>query len=145
MAEKDTFYGKKKKRPFYFRLQGSDKIVRVTANSQDAADKLADKINPETAAVVATDMQGNPLARGNDAVLQRPDGTQYIVGEGYSSTDPERIKAFAEGMSTGEMITDVQQKALLQENPNLARGAFEAPESWLCIDRAPLCTASEPL
>ena len=122
MAEKDTFYGKKKKRPFYFRLQGSDKIVRVTANSQDAADKLADKINPETAAVVATDMQGNPLARGNDAVLQRPDGTQYIVGEGYSSTDPERIKAFAEGMSTGEMITDVQQKALLQENPNLARG-----------------------
>jgi hypothetical protein len=53
--------------------------------------------------------------------MQRPDGTQYIIGEGYSATDPERIKAFAEGMSTEQMITDVQQKALLQENPNLAR------------------------
>lgn len=121
MADKDTFYGKKKKKPFYFRLQETDKIVRVTATSQAEADRLADKIDPKTAAVVATDAQGNPLARGSDAVMQRPDGTQYIIGEGYSGTDPERIKAFAEGMSTEQMITDVQQKGLLQENPNLAR------------------------
>lgn len=121
MAEQDTFYGKKEKRPFYFRLQGTDKIVRVTATSQEEADKLADKIDPKTAAVVATDAQGNPLARGSDAIMRRPDGTQYLVGKGYSATDPERIKAFAEGMSTEQMITDVQQKALLQENPNLAR------------------------
>ena len=121
MADKDTFYGKKKKKPFYFRLQGTDKIVRVTATSQAEADKLADKINPKTTAVVATGADGKPLARGTDAVMQRPDGTQYLVGEGYSGTDPERIKAFAEGMSTEQMITDVQQQALLQENPNLAR------------------------
>lgn len=121
MADKDTFYGKKKKRPFYFRLQGTDKIVRVTATSQAEADKLADKIDPKTAAVVATGADGKPLARGSDALMQRPDGTQYLVGEGYSGTDPERIKAFAEGMSTEQMITDVQQQALLQENPNLAR------------------------
>ena len=121
MAEQDTFYGKKKKRPFYFRLQGTDKIVRVTATSQAEADKLADKIDPKTAAVVATGADGKPLARGSDAVMQRPDGTQYLVGEGYSGTDPKRIKAFAEGMSTEQMITDVQQQALLQENPNLAR------------------------
>jgi hypothetical protein len=121
MADKDTFYGKKKKKPFYFRLQGTDKYVRVTATSQAEADRLADKIDPKTTAVVATDAQGKPLARGSDAVMQRPDGTQYIIGEGYSATDPERIKAFAEGMSTEQMITDVQQKALLQENPNLAR------------------------
>ena len=121
MAEKDTFYGKKKKLPFYFRLQGSDKIVRVTATSQAEADSLADKIDSKTTAVVASDAQGNPLARGTDAVLQSPNGKQYLVGQGYSTTDPERIKSFAEGISTGEMITDAQQKALLQENPNLAR------------------------
>ena len=121
MADKDTFYGKKKKSAFYYRLQGTDKVVRVTATSQAEADKLADKIDPKTAAVVATDAEGKPIARKSDAVMQRPDGTQYLVGEGYSTTDPERIKAFAEGMSTEQMITDVQQQALLQENPNLAR------------------------
>lgn len=121
MADKDTFYGKKKKKPFYFRLQGTDKYVRVTATSQAEADKIADKIDPKTTAVVATGADGKPLARGANAVMQRPDGTQYLVGEGYSATDPERIKAFAEGMSTEQMITDVQQQALLQENPNLAR------------------------
>ena len=121
MADKDTFYGKKKKKAFYYRLQGTDKVVRVTATSQAEADKLADKIDPKTAAVVATGADGKPLARKSDALMQRPDGTQYLVGEGYSTTDPERIKAFAEGMSTEEMITDVQQQALLQENPNLAR------------------------
>jgi galactitol-specific phosphotransferase system IIB component len=121
MAEQDTFYGKKTKRPFYFRLQGTDKVVRITATSQAGADKLADKIDPKTAAVVATDDKGNLLARGNDAVMQRPDGTQYLIGQGFSSTDPERIEAFAKGMSSEEMITDVQQKALLQENPSLAR------------------------
>ena len=121
MADKDTFYGKNKKSAFYYRLQGTDKVVRVTATSQAEADKLADKIDPKTAAVVATDAEGKPIARKSDAVMQRPDGTQYLVGEGYSTTDPERIKAFAEGMSTEQMITDVQQQALLQENPNLAR------------------------
>lgn len=121
MAEQDTFYGKKTKRPFYFRLQGTDKVVRITATSQAEADKLADKIDPKTATVVATDDKGNLLARGTDAVMQRPDGTQYLIGQGLSSTDPEDIEAFAKGMSTDEMITDVQQKALLQENPNLAR------------------------
>lgn len=133
MADKDTFYGKQKKRPFFIALGGDrSKVVRIVAASEDEALELSDKIDPRTATMVALDQSGNPLIRGNDALMQLG-GKQMLVGEGYSTSDPQKIEEFVGGASTQQLGRTMQQEALLQEEAVGARGAAMLPATMFGV------------
>jgi len=124
MADTKPDYSKPKKRPFYIALGGDRKrVVRIAAKDQDEALRLSDKIDPRTATLVALDENGQLLRRGDDAVMETTNGQRMLVGQGYSTSDPDRISQFASGMSTADLGKQMQQQALLQEELAGGRGS----------------------
>ena len=124
MADTKADYSKPKKRPFYIALGGDRKrVVRIVAKDQDEALRLSDKIDPRTATLVALDEQGQLLRRGDDAVMEMTNGQRMLVGQGYSTPDPDRIAQFASGMSTDQLIRQTSQEGMIAENPFTARVA----------------------
>ena len=124
MADTKPDYSKSKKRPFYIALGGDRKrVVRIVAKDQDEALRLSDKIDPRTATLVALDENGQLLRRGDDAVMEMTNGQRMLVGQGYSTPDPDRIAQFASGMSTDQLIRQTSQEGMIAENPLTARVA----------------------
>lgn len=124
MADTKPDYSKPQKRPFYIALGGDRKrVVRIVAKDQDEALRLSDKIDPRTATLVALDENGQLLRRGDDAVMEMTNGQRMLVGQGYSTPDPDRIAQFASGMSTDQLIRQTSQEGMIAENPLTARVA----------------------
>ena len=124
MADTKPDYSKPKKRPFYLALGGDRKrVVRIVAKDVEEAKRLSDKIDPRTATLVALDEQGNLLRRGDDAVMEMTNGQRMLVGQGYSTADPDRIAQFASGMSTADLSKQMMQQSLLKEEPAGALGS----------------------
>ena len=124
MADTKPDYSKPNKRPFYIALGGDRKrVVRIAAKDQAEALRLSEKLDPRTATLVALDEQGQLLRRGDDAVMEMTNGQRMLVGQGYSTSDPDRIAQFTSGMSTSELGKQMQQQALLQEELAGGRGS----------------------
>ena len=124
MADTKSDYRKTKKSPFYIALGGDRKrVVRIVAEDKDEALRLSDKVDPRTATLVALDENGQLLRRGDDAVMEMTNGQRMLVGQGYSTADPDRISQFASGMSTDQLIRQTSQEGMIAENPLTARVA----------------------
>ena len=124
MADTKPDYSKPKKRPFYIALGGDRKrVVRILAKDQDEALRLSDKVDPRTATLVALNENGQLLRRGDDAVMEMTNGQRMLVGQGYSTSDPDRIAQFASGISTDQLIRQTSQEGMIAENPFTARVA----------------------
>lgn len=124
MADTKPDYSKPKKRPFYIALGGDrSKVVRIVAETQDEALRLSDKVDPRTATLVALDENGQLIRRGDDAVMEMTNGQRMLVGQGYSTPDPDRIAQFTAGMSTDDLSKQMMQQSLLQEEPAGALGS----------------------
>ena len=133
MAE-ETFYGKTKKRKFFFRQPNDDKTYMVQAVTQAEADKLFDEMDKSKATFVAAGQDGNPLVKVKnnlegggfdaDVVLQSVEGQRFLVGSGASSSDPEDIRRFIEeGFTTENQISENIAQSIIAENPVDARAA----------------------
>lgn len=133
MAE-ETFYGKTKKRKFFFRQPNDDKTYMVQAVTQAEADKLFDEMDKSKATFVATGQDGNPLVKVKsnlegggfdaDVVLQSVEGQRFLIGDGYSGSDPEKINRFIEeGITTEDLISENIARSIVDENTGDARAA----------------------
>ena len=134
MAEENTFYGKPRKSKFFFRAPNSDRIVMIQAETQAEADKLFDEMDKSKATFVATGPDGKPLVRTKqtfdnggvdaDVVLESVDGQRFLIGDGYSGSDPEKINRFIEeGITTENLISENIARSIVDENRGDARAA----------------------
>jgi len=130
MAEEE----KKVKSKYFFRAPNSDRIVMIQAASQAEADNLFDNMDQSQATFVAIGPDKNPLVRkigdmndggiNADVVLESVDGTRFLVGQGYSTSDPEIINQFIDdGTTTEDLSQSMIDQAIIQENPAAARAA----------------------
>lgn len=130
MAEEE----KKVKSKYFFRAPNSDRIVMIQATSQAEADRLFDNMDKSQATFVALDANGDPLVRkiedmndggiNADVVLESVDGQKFLVGQGFSTSDPEKINQFIEdGTTTDQFGQSERNLAIIQENPAAARAA----------------------
>ena len=128
MAEENTFYGKTKKRKFFFRAPNSDRTVMIQATTQAEADRLFDEMDKSQATYVAKDANGNDLVRKKsnidgggidaDVVLESVDGQRFLVGDGYSTSEPDAINRFIEEGITTENLISESDNVIIQNTVN---------------------------
>ena len=130
MAEEE----RKVKSKYFFRAPNSDRTVMIQATSQSEADRLFDDMDMSQATFVSKDANGNDLVRkigdlddggiNADVVLESVDGQKFLVGQGFSTSDPEKINQFIEeGTTTEGFSQSMINQAVIQENPTAARAA----------------------
>lgn len=130
MAEEE----KKVKSKYFFRAPNSDRIVMIQAASQAEADNLFDNMDQSQATFVSLGPDGNPLVKkigdmvdggiNADVVLERADGQRFLVGQSFSTPDPDKIQQFIdEGTTTADFRQTEENLAIIQENPVAARTA----------------------
>lgn len=98
------------RKPYYVRIGETGKIVRIVATSEQDALDQSEKINLATTPIV--EMRNK--AEGS-ALLKYPDGREIIVSPSYSTSDPDKVAAFKEGATAGDLSTSMTQQGLLQE------------------------------
>ena len=115
---------------FILRDKKTNNIFRIKASSlSDAKDKLR-KLDQVNTAQVAVTPDGIPIKIGKDAVLRSPSGNLTLVGEGYSTSDPEKIRIFTEKLgevTVGDISRSSINQSLIEQNPIMARVAATLP------------------
>ena len=82
---------------FIIRDKKTNNIFRIRASSKAEAKSKLRKLDQSNTAQVAVTPDGIPIKNSKgDAVLRSPQGNLTLVGEGYSTSDPEKIKTFTE-------------------------------------------------
>jgi hypothetical protein len=115
---------------FILRDKKTNNIFRIKASSlSDAKDKLR-KLDQVNTAQVAVTPDGIPIKIGKDAVLRSPSGNLTLVGEGYSTSDPEKIRIFTEKLgevTAGDISRSSINQSLIEQNPIMSRVAATLP------------------
>lgn len=87
--------------------------IEVQAENQDEAINIARQ-----------DWQSYPkiiYRSGSDRVFERSNGQRYLLGDGYSATDPEKIAQVMGGATSGEASTKGWNESIIAQFPALAR------------------------
>jgi hypothetical protein len=97
------------RKPYFVRLKETGNLVRIVATSPEDALAQSDKIDVRTTPIV--------VARQKDegsAVLQYPDGREILVGPSISTSNAEKIAAFKEGATAGDITGQTMRQAMLE-------------------------------
>ena len=120
---------------FIIKDKKTNNIFRIRASSKAEAKSKLRKLDQSNTAQVAVTPDGIPINNSKgDAVLRSPQGNLTLVGEGYSTSDPEKIKTFTEKLgevTAGDISRSSINQSLIEQNPIMSRVAATLPAMGL--------------